>query len=172
MRKIKTLIALTAVIAMAFTTVAFAAPSPVAGTVTVTIPGGKGSSAAQIKVPAQEDIKALADFISANAAQAGMTANVKGTIEIVAPAGYTGGDVPVVFAAAGLPNGATNVFAYIIGPKGKIIIVPCTVRNGYIGFVAPVLGPVSIVEMTPAQQTAAIGANNPATTVATPAKLH
>ena len=98
MRKIKTLIALTAVIAMAFTTVAFAAPSPVAGTVTVTIPGGKGSSAAQIKVPAQEDIKALADFISANAAQAGMTANVKGTIEIVAPAGYTGGDVPVVFS--------------------------------------------------------------------------
>ena len=48
MRKIKTLVALMAVIAMMFTTVAFAAPSPVAGTVTVTIPGGKGTSAAQI----------------------------------------------------------------------------------------------------------------------------
>ena len=172
MRKIKTLVALTAVIAMIFTSAAFAAPSPVAGTVTVTIPGSKGSSAAQIKVPSQEDVKTLTDFISANAAQSGMTANVKGTIEIVAPADYTGGDVPVVFAAAGLPNGAQNVFAFIIGPKGKIIIVPCTVRNGYIGFFAPVLGTVSIVEMTPAQQTAANAGGNTATTMAVPTTLH
>ena len=89
----------------------------------------------------------------------------------MAPANYKGGDVPVVFAAAGLPNGATNVFAYIIGPKGKIIIIPCTVRNGYIGFIAPVLGPVAIVQLTPAAQSAA-NAANPAATAAVPATLH
>ena len=171
MKKIQTLVALCAVFAMMFSTVAMAAPSPVAGTVTVTIPGSGGSSAAQIKVPSEQDIKALGDFISANAAASGMTANVKGTIEIVAPANYQGGDVPVVFAAAGLPNGATNVFAYIIGPKGKIIIIPCTVRNGYIGFIAPVLGPVAIVQLTPAAQSAA-NATNPAATAAVPATLH
>ena len=170
MKKIKTLVALCAVFAMMFSTVAMAAPSPRAGSVTVTIPGRGSSSAAQIKVPSEKDIKTLGDFISANAAASGMSASVKGTIEVVAPADYKGGDVPVVFAAAGLPNGATNVFAYIIGPKGKIIIVPCTVRNGYIGFVAPALGSVAIVQLSPATQSAANATNAAAT--AAPAKLH
>ena len=162
MKKVKTVVALCAVFAMIFSTVALAAPSPMAGTVTVVVPGA-GGTAAQIKVPTQQEVKALADFISANAASQGMAASVKGTIDIVPPAGYTGGEVPVVFAAAGLKNGARNVFAYVLGPKGKVIIVPCTVHNGYIGFFAPVLGPVAIVEINPISAPAAPAA---------PATLH
>ena len=173
MKKFKAIMALTAAFAMIFATVAFAAPSPAAGTVTVVIPGGKGATAAQVKAPTTAELKALADYITANAASMGMGASVKSTIDIIAPAGYTGGDVPVVFAAAGLKNGAKNVFAYILGPNGKIMIVPCNVHNGYVGFYTPVFGSVAIVEINPVASTATTaGKATPATTTSLPAKLH
>ena len=171
MKKVKAIMAFTAAIAMMFATVAFAAPSPVAGTVTVVVPGGKGATAAQVKTPTTAELKALADFITTNSATLGMGASVKSTIDIIAPAGYTGGNVPVVFAAAGLKNGAKNVFAYILGPNGKITIVPCYVHNGYVGFYAPVFGSVAIVELNPVTA-APKSAATPAATSALPATLH
>ncbi len=155
MRKLRTIAALTAAFAMLFATCAFAAPSPRAGVVTIVVPGTNTPTAAQIKAPTQEELQKLAGFISANVASLGMGASVKTTVDIVAPAGYKGGDVPVVLAAAGLRNGATNVFAYILGPNGKIIVIPCTVHNGYVGFYSPVFGPVAIVEVNPATAKAA-----------------
>ena len=169
MKKIKTIVALTAAFAMLFATCAIAAPSPAAGTVTVVVPGAKGATAAQVKAPTQEELKKLADYITANVASMGMGASVKSTIDIVAPAGYTGGDVPVVMAAAGLKNGATNVFAYVLGPNGKITIVQCFVHNGYVGFYTPVFGSVAIVEVSPLAGTAALST---AGAGAVPAKLH
>ncbi len=147
MRKFKAVIALTAALAMAFATVAMAAPSPAAGVVSIVVPGSAAPSVAEVKVPAAEDLTALAEFISANAASIGGVPNVKAAIDIVAPAGYTKGDIPVVFAVAGLRTGAKNVFAYIRLKNGKTIIVPCTVKNGYVGFFAPAFGTVAIVEM-------------------------
>ena len=174
MRKLKALIAITAVIAASVTTGVFAAPSPVAGVVTVVVPGSKGATAAQVKVPTQEAVADLAAFISENAASTGMVPNVKSTISIVAPADYKGGNVPVVFAVAGLKDGAKNVFAYIRMANGKVLILPCSVKNGYVGFISPVFGDVSIVELNPAAKTAAnastAGSAAAATTV--PAKLH
>lgn len=169
MKKFKTIAALGAAFALLFSTVAFAAPSPAAGTVTVVVPGGKGPSAAQVKAPTQEELKALADYITQNVASMGLGASVKSTIDIIAPAGYTGGDVPVVFAAAGLKNGATNVFAYVLGPNGKITVVQCFVHNGYVGFYTPVFGSVAIVELNPLTGAAAAAG---AAAGATPAKLH
>ncbi|MBO4904993.1 MAG: hypothetical protein J5367_07190 [Lachnospiraceae bacterium] len=171
MKKIKVMIALMAVFAMMIGTAVYAAPSPVAGTVTVQIPGKPGTSSATITTPTQKEIKALAEYIAQNAASMGMTAEVKGTIKIVAPADYKGGDIPTVFAVAGLPNGASNVFAYILTPNGKKIMVPCTVRNGYVGFVAPSFGTVSIVVLNQAAQTAA-NANNATLFGSAPTKLH
>ena len=155
MKKIRMMAALTAAFTMLFTTVAFAAPSPAAGTVTVVVPGGNGPAAAQVKAPTQEELKALADYITSNVASMGMGASVKSTIDIIAPAGYKGGDVPVVFAVSGLKNGAKNVFAYVLGPNGKIVMIPCFVHNGYVGFYAPVFGSVAIVEVNPLTQAAA-----------------
>ena len=154
MRKIKTLIALTAVIAMTAATLVSAAPSPVAGTVTVIVPGSAGEKPAEVKTPTEKELKELAEFISENAAALGMSASVKSTIDIVAPADYKGGDTPVVFAVSGLKDGAKNVFAYILLKNGKRIIVPCTIKNGYVGFIAPAFGTVSIVELNPAAQMA------------------
>ncbi len=92
----------------------------------------------------------------------------------MAPADYKGGDIPTVLAAAGLANGAKNVFAYLLLPNGKTIILPCTVKNGYVGFVAPAFGTVSIVVLNPAMGTAANAstAAAAAATAAVPAKLH
>lgn len=173
MRKIKVLAALAMALTVAFSCVAFAAPSPVAGTVTVLVPGKAGAEAATIQAPTQEQIVALANFIAENAAAIGMTPSVKTTISIVAPADYKGGDVPVVIAAAGLKDGAQNVFAYLLLPNGKTIILPVTVKNGYVGFVAPAFGTVSIVEMLPGASTAANAGFGLGTTApATPATLH
>ena len=171
MKKVKTIIALTAVIAMAVSTAVMAAPSPVAGTILVNTPGKPGSSAATVKQPTQKDLAKLADYIAQNAASMGMTASVVSSISIVAPADYKGGDVPTVIAAAGLPNGASNVFAYILLANGSRVMVPCTVRNGYVGFVSPGFGTVSIVVLNQAAQTAGNASN--ATLFGTaPAKLH
>lgn len=171
MKKIKAMIALTAVIAMAFTTVAMAAPSPVAGTVTVVIPGQKSASQPRISTPSQVSVAALASYISQFAAQSGTVPTVKATVSISAPADYKGGDVPITVAAAGLPDGAQNVFACIRLANGQIIVLPCTVRGGRVGFVAPAFGDVSIVQLSPAAQNAANASN--ATQFGTaPAKLH
>ncbi len=176
MKKIKSIIALSAVLAMAFATVVSAAPSPTAGTVTVVVPGSTGAKAAAVKTPTIEELAALGTFISQNASTTGMVPAVKSTLDILAPADYKGGDVPVVFAVAGLKNGAKNVFAYIRLANGKTIIVPCAVKNGYVGFIAPAFGTVAIVELNPASATAAAGkaastAVAPAATPA-PATLH
>ena len=175
MRKIKTLTALTLALTVAFSCVAFAAPSPTAGIVTIAVPGSTGSQPAQLQPPTIEQLTTLANFIAENAASVGMTANVKTSVTIVAPPGYTGGDVPVVVAVAGLKDGAKNVFAYLLLPNGKTIILPCTVKNGYVGFVAPAFGTVSIVELNPIAGTAvngagSLGASAPAAAV--PATLH
>ena len=152
MRKIKALTALTAALALVFSTAVFAAPSPQAGVVTIVVPGDTSSSVASIKVPTEKQLTALGSFITENAASLGLIPSVKGTITIEAPANYKGGDIPVVLAAAGLTNGAGNVFAYILLPNGKTIIAPCTVRNGYVGFIAPAFGTVSIVVLnTPSE---------------------
>ncbi len=150
MKKIRIIAAVTATLTMLFSTCAFAAPSPMAGTVTIVVPGSGKAQAAEVKTPSQQDVKKLADFIASNVSSIGMGANVKSTIDIVAPEGFKGGDVPVILAAAGLVNGATNVFAYVLGPNGKVTIVPCTVHNGYVGFFTPVFGTVAIVEINPA----------------------
>ncbi len=168
MRKLKSVIAVTIVLGMLFSTAVMAAPSPAAGVVTVVVPGQTGAKAAQVKTPTQEEIKAITDFIAKQAAQTGTIPNVKSTIDIVAPAGYAGGNAPVVFAVAGLTDGAKNVFAYIRLSNGKVLIIPCTVKNGYVGFYAPAFGTVSIVEHLPAAS--AIGTNSSAGAV--PTKLH
>lgn len=147
MRKIRITAVAALVLAMAFSTLVSAAPSPVAGTVMVVVPGSSTPSAPKINVPTVKQLEALADFISQDAAAAGLVPSVKSTVDIAAPANYMGGDVPVVLAVAGLRNGAGNVFAYILLPNGRKIVVPCTVRNGYVGFFAPAFGTVSIVEM-------------------------
>lgn len=148
MRKLRFVTAAALVLAMAFSTVVFAAPSPVAGTVMVVVPGGNGApSSAKVSTPTQEQLEALAAYISKEAAAAGLIPSVKSTINISAPADYKGGDTPVVYAVAGLRNGANNVFAYILLPNGRTVVVPCTVRNGYVGFFAPAFGTVSIVEL-------------------------
>ena len=166
MKKIKALIAITAILAVTATTVVCAAPSPTAGVVTVVVPGGNGASVAEVKVPTQEALTELAEFISGNAATTGQTATVKSAISIVAPKGYKGGDVPVVYAVAGLKDGATNVFAFIRMANGKVVIVPCSVRRGYVGFIAPVFGDVAIVELNPISAMAASGGGT------VPATLH
>jgi hypothetical protein len=156
MRKIKTLAALTAALTLAISSTAFAAPSPQAGVVSIVVPGDTVASVASVKVPTANQLSAIGSFISSNAASLGLIPSVKGTITIEAPANYKGGDVPVLLAAAGLTNGARNVFAYILLPNGKTVIVPCTVRNGYVGFMAPAFGTVSIVVLnTPAEARAA-----------------
>ncbi len=173
MKKIRMIIALTAVLAMAVSTAVMAAPSPVAGTVTVTVPGKSGASVATVKAPTQKELTSLANYIAQNAASTGMVPTVKSSLAIVAPADYKGGDIPTVVAAAGIPNGAKNVFAYLLLPNGKTIILPCTVKNGYVGFVAPAFGTVTIVELNPATKSAANTAlNAAAAAAATPAKLH
>ncbi len=174
MRKIKSLIAVTIVLAMAFSTVVMAAPSPTAGVVTVVVPGKNGAQAAQVKAPTQKELTKLASFIAQNAATVGMTPTVVASVGIVAPADYKGGDIPTVLAAAGLANGAKNVFAYLLLPNGKTIILPCSVKNGYVGFVAPAFGTVSIVVLNPSMNTAANAttAAAAAATAAVPAKLH
>lgn len=165
------IIALTAVIAMAASTAVMAAPSPVAGTILVQTPGKPGTSAASVKQPTQKELTALANYIAQNAASMGMTPTVVSSIKIVAPADYKGGDVPTVIAAAGIPNGASNVFAYVLLANGNTVIVPCTVRNGYVGFVSPGFGTVTIVQLSGKQQTAANASN--ATLFGTaPSKLH
>ena len=171
MRKLKAIIALTAVLAMTASTAVMAAPSPVAGTILVTTPGKPGASAASVKQPTQKELKKLADYIAENAASMGMSASVVSSISIVAPADYKGGDIPTVIAAAGLPDGASNVFAYILLPNGNKVMIPCTVRRGYVGFVSPGFGTVSIVVLTPAAQTAA-NASNATLFGSAPAKLH
>ena len=168
MRKF-TMAALVAVFAMVFSTMVYAAPSPTAGTITVVVPGKQGASAAEVKAADQKQLTALAGYIAESAASMGMTASVKTAVSIVAPKDYKGGDIPTVIAVSGLANGAKNVFAYILLPNGKTVIVPCTVKNGYVGFVAPAFGTVSIVEMTPSVQQAAAAASAAATA---PAKLH
>ena len=169
MKKIKALAAITAILAVTVSTAVFAAPSPTAGVVTVVVPGSTSASAAEVKAPSQEALTELAEFIAGNAATVGQTASVKSAISIIAPKGYKGGNVPVVYAVAGLKDGAKNVFAYIRMANGKVVIVPCTVRRGYVGFIAPVFGDVAIVELNPIA--AAASASAPAATAA-PAKLH
>ena len=128
----------------------------------VSVPGSGKASAAKLTVPSDKDLSALASLITDSAKQMGMVPSVKATVGIAAPAGYTGGEVPVVIAVSGLKNGASNVFAFIVLPNGKTVVIPCTVRNGYVGFTAPALGSVSIVEMN--------SAGAPAGTA--PTKLH
>ena len=147
MRKLRIVTVAALVLAMAFSTTALAAPSPMAGTVMVVVPGSGAPASAKVSVPTQKQLEALASFISKDAAAAGLVPSIKSTIDISAPADYKGGDTPVVFAVAGLRNGANNVFAYILLPNGKTVVVPCTVRNGYVGFFAPAFGTVSIVEL-------------------------
>ena len=147
MKKIKALAAITAILAVTVSTAVFAAPSPTAGVVTVVVPGSSTASAAEVKAPSQEALTELAEFIAENAATVGQTASVKSAISIIAPKGYKGGSVPVVYAVAGLKDGANNVFAFIRMANGKVVIVPCTVRRGYVGFIAPVFGDVAIVEL-------------------------
>ena len=154
MKKIKAVAALVAVFAMMAGTFVFAAPSPTAGTITIVAPVTKSPSSAQIRQPEQKELEKLASFIAESVAQNGMTANIKTSVSIVAPKGYKGGEIPTVMALAGIPNGATNVFAYILLTNGKKIIVPCTVKNGYVGFVSPGYGTVTIVQLTPAAATA------------------
>ena len=156
MKKFKTIIALTAVLAMTCTTAVMAAPSPTAGVVTIAIPGKGVAEPAQLQPPTIEELTALANYISENAASLGIVPSVKTSVNIVAPAGYKGGDVPTVIAAAGLKDGAKNVFAYIRLKNGKIIIVPCTVKNGFVGFMAPAFGTVSIVELNYASYVAPV----------------
>ncbi len=173
MKKVKSLIALSAVIAMMAATTVCAAPSPVAGTVVVTTPGGKGAGQATVKQASQKELTTLTNYIAQNAAASGMIPSVKATVSIVAPADYKGGDIPTVIAAAGLPNGAANVFAYILLPNGKTVVIPCTVKNGYVGFVAPAFGTVSIVQLTPAAAAMAAGTfGSQSAASAVPAKLH
>ncbi len=162
MRKIRIMTVAALVLALAFSTVAFAAPSPKAGTVTVVIPGSGKAQNAQINVPSEKQLEALASAITDLAASMGMVPSVKSTVGITAPAGYTGGDIPVVLAVAGIKNCATNIFACILLPNGKTVLIPCTVKNGYVGFNAPGFGTVSIIEMN------APGAPKSAA----PAKLH
>lgn len=154
-KKIKALIAVTAVIAMTFSTMVMAAPSPVAGTVTVTIPGSGKASSAKITTPTAKELTKLAEYISETVASMGMAASVKSTIKIEAPADYKGGDLPIVYAVAGLKDGASNVFAFILLPNGKKVMVPCSVKNGYVGFISPGMGTVSIVTVDAAASTAA-----------------
>ena len=171
MKKIRIMAALVAVFAMLAGTVVYGAPSPVAGTVTVVTPGKSGASAASVKAPTQQELATLASYISESAAGMGMTATVKTSIAIVAPADYKGGDIPTVVAVAGVPNGASNVFAFILLPNGKKVILPCTVRNGYVGFVAPAFGTVSIVVLDKSANTA-INTNGTGNTTVMPATLH
>ena len=149
MKKIKAMIAITAILALSAATVAFAAPSPAAGVVSIVIPGSTTPSVAQIKAPTEKALTELASFIAQNAALAGVTPSVKSSVTIVAPKGFKGGNIPIIYAVAGLKDGAKNVFAYIRMANGKVIIVPCTVRKGYVGFVAPAFGDVAIVELNP-----------------------
>ena len=167
MRKIKSLIACVIVLSMAFATAVSAAPSPAAGTVAVIVPGSTSAKPAQVKAPTEKELKALTDFITQNAASTGTIPSVKTTIDIVAPDDYKGGDAPVVFAVAGLANGAKNVFAYIRLKNGKVLIIPCAVKNGYVGFYAPAFGTVSIVEHIAAPLAAAA-----APSAAVPSTLH
>ena len=163
MKKLRTLAALTAALTLAISTVAMAAPSPVAGTVVVVTPGG-AAQPAQITPATQQQVETLVALISDTAMQNGLFPSLKATVNITAPAGYTGGETPILLAAAGLKDGA-NVYAYILLPNGKHLIVPCTVKNGYVGFMAPAFGTVAIVEFTPA-------AGNAVANPAVPAKLH
>ena len=175
MRKFRSMIAITAVLAMAFSTVAFAAPSPTAGVVAVVVPGSSGAKAAAVKTPTLEELSAIGAFISQNAAATGMVPSVKSTIDVIAPADYKGGDTPFVFAVAGLKDGAKNVFAYIRLKNGKTVIVPCTVRNGYVGFISPGFGTVAIVELNSVPTATSNTASKPAAATAataTAATLH
>ena len=172
MKRLKVFIALVAVLAMTFPMTVFAAPSPVAGTVLVNTPGKPGASSATIKMPTKKELQKLGDYINQNAASMGMMPQVLTSISIVAPADYKGGDIPTVLAAAGIPNGASNVFAYVLLANGKTVMLPCTVRNGYVGFVSPGFGTVSIVVLNPAAQTAANAGNGTGATAAVPATLH
>jgi len=155
MKKIKSVVALTAVLAMTMTSLVMAAPSPRAGVVSVVVPGSTAAAAAEVKTPTTEELTDLADFISESLASLGQAASVKTAITIVPPADYKGGSVPVMFAAAGLKDGAQNVFAYIRLANGEVLIVPCVVNKGHVGFVAPAFGTVAIVEVNPASQPAA-----------------
>ncbi len=150
MKKIRAMIAITAILALTASTVVLAAPSPAAGVVSIIVPGSTTPSAAQIKAPTQKALTELASFITQNAATIGQAPSVKSSVTIVAPNGYKGGDIPIIYAVAGLKDGAKNVFAYIRMANGKFVIVPCTVRRGFVGFVAPVFGDVAIVELNPA----------------------
>ena len=58
MKKIKALVAITAILAVTMTTVAFAAPSHTAGVVTIVVPGSTSASTAEVKVPTQEALTA------------------------------------------------------------------------------------------------------------------
>ena len=62
MKKIKSIIALSAVLAMALATVVSAAPSPTAGIVTVVVPGSKGAKAAAIKTPTVAELTEIIYF--------------------------------------------------------------------------------------------------------------
>ena len=166
MRKIKSLTACVIVLAMAFSTAVMAAPSPAAGVVAVVVPGSAAAKPAEVKAPTEAEIKAITDFIAKNAAATGTIPSVKSTIDIVAPADYKGGNAPVVFAVAGLRDGAKNVFAYIRLKNGKVLIIPCAVKNGYVGFYAPAFGTISIVEHISAPTAAAPAGS------AVPATLH
>jgi hypothetical protein len=41
------------------------------------------------------------------------------------------------------------VSAYLLASDGKILTFPCTVKNGYVGFYAPMVGTIAIVELLP-----------------------
>ena len=133
----------------------FAAPSPAAGSVNIIVGGKQVPLSSGMKTPTEKDTKQIQTFIFDNAASLGKVANVKSTVTLVAPAGYKKGEeTPIVLASAGLKDGARNVFAYILLPNGKIIIRQCTIKNGYVGFMIPAFGTVSIVELNDAAKTA------------------
>ncbi len=147
-KKIKLLIITTAILTSCFCMPAMAAPSPSAGTVSVVINGRQMPLSDGLKTPTADEMAKIGSFISNDAAQQGKIPSVKATVKIETPSEYKKGDfIPVVFAVSGLKNGASNVFAYILLPNGKIVNKPCTVKNGYVGFYTDVFGTVSIVEL-------------------------
>lgn len=141
------ILALTLAMATAFSTVVMAAPSPMAGVVVMTTATGQ-TRPAQIKTPTTQDLNALTQYITANLAAIGGAGTVKTAVDIVGSNGFAP-NTPIMVACAGIPDGAKNIFAYIRLKNGQTLIVPCTVKNGYVGFIAPAAGTVAIVEVSP-----------------------
>lgn len=110
----------------------------------------KSATTIQAVDPTTEQIKSLNSYVENASAASGMAHSYKLYTTITAPTDYKGGVIPVVLPVEGLPDGASNVSAYLLASDGKILTFPCTVKNGYVGFYAPMVGTIAIVELLPA----------------------